>query len=50
MASASVVILDGLAAIPDSTDLTRQTAATDKPREIDSTAHTEAPVGKNPNP
>ncbi len=50
MASASVVILDGLAAIPDSTDLTRQTAATDKPREIDSTAHTEAPAGKNPNP
>jgi len=47
-ASATVVILEGLAAIPKETDLTRQTAATDAPREIDSTAHAELPASKDP--
>ena len=50
IASATVVILDGLAAIPDSTDLTRQTAATDNTREIDSTAHADLPASKDPKP
>jgi hypothetical protein len=49
-ASATVVILEGLAAIPKETDLTRQTAATDAPREIDSTAQAELPASKDPKP
>jgi hypothetical protein len=49
-ASATVVILEGLAAIPKETDLTRQTAATDTPREIDSTAHAGLPASKDPKP
>jgi hypothetical protein len=49
-ASATVVILEGLAAIPKETDLTRQTAATDAPREIDSTAHADLPASKDPKP
>jgi hypothetical protein len=49
-ASATVVILEGLAAIPKETDLTRLTAATDAPREIDSTAQAELPASKDPKP
>lgn len=49
-ASATVIILEGLAAIPDSTDLARQTAALGIPREIDSTAQADLPPSKDPNP
>lgn len=49
-ASATVVVLDGLAAIPDTTDLTRQTAAAESLREIDSTAHAELPASKDTKP
>ena len=49
-ASATIVVLEGLAAIPDETDLTRQTAASNSPREIDSTAHADLPTGKEPKP
>lgn len=49
-ASATVVVLDGLAAIPDTTDLTRQTAATETLREIDSTAHADLPASKDTKP
>ena len=49
-ASATVVILNGLAAIPDTVDLTRQTAATNAPREIDSTAQADLPASKDSKP
>ena len=48
--TATIVVLEGLAAIPDETDLTRQTAASNSPREIDSTAHADLPTGKEPKP
>lgn len=49
-ASATIVVLEGLAAIPDTADLTRQTAAVDTPRDIDSTAQADLPTGKEPKP
>jgi hypothetical protein len=49
-AYATVVILEGLAAIPDAIDLTRQTAVNETPREIDSTAHAEMPADQAPKP
>lgn len=49
-ASATVIILDGLAAIPDTTDLTRQTASSGAAREIDSTAQAAPPASKATNP
>ena len=48
--TATIVVLEGLAAIPDETDLTRQTASSNSPREIDSTAHADLPTGKEPKP
>ncbi|MFZ9941760.1 MAG: hypothetical protein ACO3F7_06375 [Luteolibacter sp.] len=49
-AAATVVILEGVAAIPDTVDLTKQTADNESPREIDATANAELPTDKAANP